>query len=209
MPSPPMRRQATCRHNASSGGNASSRGHASPGNVSSQCVARGDGDYRESVVAMRRQRVPQVMPSCGCPEFSSVWHPVLTYQEAAQITKKVPKSCKNAGRKMPNWCPTASRLGSQLDPWIGKNPLPQHLRPYFPLRRPTLAPIFLFRAPAVYTPSLLRQNGKSSLKPNGRSPKHTWYLYVLVTLRWVLILAYIFFQCLLIGARKHRSDMVG
>ena len=144
-----MRRQAMCRHNASSGGNASSRGHASPGNVSSQCVVRGDGDYRESVVAMRRQRVPQVMPSCGCPEFSSVWHHVLTYQEAAQITKKVPKSCKNAGRKMPNWCPTASRLGSQLDPWIGKNPLPQHLRPYFPLRRPTLAPIFLFRAPAV------------------------------------------------------------
>jgi hypothetical protein len=31
-------------------------GNASSGNVSSQCVVRGDGDYPESVVAMRRQR---------------------------------------------------------------------------------------------------------------------------------------------------------
>ena len=43
-------------------------GNASSGNVSSQCVVRGDGDYPESVVAMRLQRHCQKSyPSCGCP----------------------------------------------------------------------------------------------------------------------------------------------
>ena len=67
-------------------------------------------------------------------------------------SRQVQKWCQ----KLQNWCLTASR----------KNPLPLHLRPYFPLR-PTLAPIFLFRAPAMHHPfPLLHQNGKSSLEPN-------------------------------------------
>ena len=37
-----MRRQVMCRHNASSGDNASSEDNASSGNVSSQCVVRGN-----------------------------------------------------------------------------------------------------------------------------------------------------------------------
>ena len=70
-------------------------------------------------------------------------------------SRQVQKWCQ----KLQNWCLTASR----------KNALPHHLRPYFPLR-PTLAPIFLFRAPAMHQPlPLLHQNGKSSLEPNGGS----------------------------------------
>ena len=52
-----------------------------------------------------------------------------------------------------------------------------HSHTYFSLPRPTLAPIFLFRAPAVhqYPPPLLHQNGKSSLKPNGGSTSNTLF----------------------------------
>ena len=73
---------------------------------------------------------------------------------------------KSGAQKCKNWCPT----GSRRDPdWIHRSAR-THSRTYFSLPRPTLAPIFLFRAPAVHQyPPLLHQNGKSSLKPNGGS----------------------------------------
>ena len=76
---------------------------------------------------------------------------------------------KSGAQKCKNWCPT----GSRRDPdWIHRSAR-THSRTYFSLPRPTLAPIFLFRAPAVHQyPPLLHQNGKSSLKPNGGSTKH-------------------------------------
>ena len=69
---------------------------------------------------------------------------------------------------VPDWVPT----GSRRDPdWIHRS-VRTHSRTYFSLPRPTLAPIFLFRAPAVHQyPPLLYQNGKSSLKPNGGSTR--------------------------------------
>ena len=73
---------------------------------------------------------------------------------------------KSGAQKCQNWCPT----GFRRDPdWIHRLAR-THSRTYFSLPRPTLAPIFLFRAPAVHQyPPLLHQNGKSSLKPNGGS----------------------------------------
>ena len=73
---------------------------------------------------------------------------------------------KSGAQKCKNWCPT----GSRRDPdWIHRSAR-THSHTYFSLPRPTLAPIFLFRAPAVHQyPPLLHQNGKSSLKPNGGS----------------------------------------
>ena len=58
---------------------------------------------------------------------------------------------KSGAQKCKNWCPT----GSRRDPdWIHRLAR-THSRTYFSLPRPTLAPIFLFRAPAVhqYPPS--------------------------------------------------------
>ena len=70
------------------------------------------------------------------------------------------KRCPKMLKLVPDWVPTGSRL----------DPARTHSRTYFSLPRPTLAPIFLFRAPAVHQyPPLLHQNGKSSLKPNGGS----------------------------------------
>ena len=76
--------------------------------------------------------------------------------------KAVPKNAKIGARLGPDGIPTRSRL-------IHRSAR-THSRTYFSLPRPTLAPIFLFRAPAVHQyPPLLHQNGKSSLKPNGGS----------------------------------------
>ena len=76
------------------------------------------------------------------------------------------KRCPKMQKLVPDWVPT----GSRRDPdWIHRSAR-THSRTYFSLPRPTLAPIFLFRAPAVHQyPPLLHQNGKSSLKPNGGS----------------------------------------
>ena len=53
---------------------------------------------------------------------------------------------KSGAQKCKNWCPT----GSRRDPdWIHRSAR-THSRTYFSLPRPTLAPIFLFRAPAVH-----------------------------------------------------------
>ena len=74
--------------------------------------------------------------------------------------KNVP--CKNAFFFMNlaasrHWCPTGSRLN-----------LRTHSRTYFPLPRPTLAPIFFFRAPAVhqYPPSCTK-TAKAVLSQTG------------------------------------------
>ena len=85
--------------------------------------------------------------------------------------KAVPKNAKIGARLGPDGIPTRSRL-------IHRSAR-THSRTYFSLPRPTLAPIFLFRAPAVhqYPPPLLHQNGKSSLKPNGGS---TIYIYIFI-----------------------------
>ena len=86
--------------------------------------------------------------------------------------KNMQKHCKNAifyefgclPTLVPDWIPTGSRLaksgaqkcknwcltGSRRDPdWIHRLAR-THSRTYFSLPRPTLAPIFLFRAPAVH-----------------------------------------------------------
>ena len=129
-------------------------------------------------------------------QFSNFWHHVWTCREAAKITQKHAKTLQKCyflwiwlppdigARLDPDWIPTGSRLaksgaqkcknwcptGSRRDPdWIHRSAR-THSRTYFSLPRPTLAPIFLFRAPAVHQyPPLLHQNGKSSLKPNGGS----------------------------------------
>ena len=120
-----------------------------------------------------------------------------------------PKTCKNTTKMLffmnlaasRHWCPTGSRLaksgaqkcknwcptGSRRDPdWIHRSAR-THSRTYFSLPRPTLAPIFLFRAPAVHQyPPLLYQNGKSSLKPNGGSTTYIHiYIYIPVPIPWV------------------------
>ena len=84
------------------------------------------------------------------------------------------KRCPKMQKLVPDWVPT----GSRRDPdWIHRSAR-THSRTYFSLPRPTLAPIFLFRAPAVhqYPPPLLHQNGKSSLKPNGGSTIYTYIM---------------------------------
>ena len=135
-------------------------------------------------------------------QFSNFWHHVWTCREAAKITEKHAKTLQKCyflciwlppdigARLDPDWIPTGSRLaksgaqkcknwcptGCRRDPdWIHRLAR-THSRTYFSLPRPTLAPIFLFRAPAVHQyPPLLHQNGKSSLKPNGGS---TIYIYI-------------------------------
>ena len=145
-------------------------------------------------MAMRQRQCHKSCQAAGALTFRVFGTTIGPIGKQIKSPKKVPKPCKNAGQKMPNWCPTASRLEpTPAPPSPLFSPAQTHPCPYFPFPRTCRAPI----------PSLLRQNGKSSLKPNGRSPKHTWYLDVLVThmernLCWVLILAYMFFQCLLI-----------
>ena len=81
--------------------------------------------------------------------------------------KNAQKHCKNAFYEfgclptlVPDWIPTGSQMqklvpdwvptGSRRDPdWIHRSAR-THSRTYFSLPRPTLAPIFLFRAPAVH-----------------------------------------------------------
>ena len=91
-------------------------------------------------------------------------------------------------RLAPDWIPTGSRLaksgaqkskiGARLGPdgiLTGsidrQEPTPA---PIFPFPDPPL-PLFSFSAhqPCTNTPPLLHQNGKSSLKPNGGSTKHS------------------------------------
>ena len=56
------------------------------------------------------------------------------------------KRCPKMQKLVPDWVPT----GSRRDPdWIHRSAR-THSRTYFSLPRPTLAPIFLFRAPAVH-----------------------------------------------------------
>ena len=93
---------------------------------------------------------------------------------------------KSGAQKCKNWCPT----GSRRDPdWIHRVAR-THSRTYFSLPRPTLAPIFLFRAPAVHQyPPLLHQNGKSSLKPNGGSTMTTLHYITIhyITLHYITL----------------------
>ena len=110
-------------------------------------------------------------------QFSSFWHHVCTCREAAKITKKRAKNCflwiwlpPDIGARLdPDWIPTGQKrcpkmqklvphgvpTGSWRDrDWIHRSAR-THSRTYFPLPRPTLAPIFLFRAPVLhqYPPS--------------------------------------------------------
>ena len=108
--------------------------------------------------------------------ISNFWHHVWTCREAAKITEKHAKTLQKCyflwiwlppdigARLDPDWIPTGSRLaksgaqkcknwcptGSRRDPdWIHRLAR-THSRTYFSLPRPTLAPIFLFRALAVH-----------------------------------------------------------
>ena len=72
---------------------------------------------------------------------------------------------KSGAQKCKNWCPT----GSRRDPdWIHRSAR-THSRTYFSLPRPTLAPIFLFRAPAVhqYPPPSCTKTAKAVLSQTG------------------------------------------
>ena len=72
---------------------------------------------------------------------------------------------KSGAQKCKNWCPT----GSRRDPdWIHRLAR-THSRTYFSLPRPTLAPIFLFRAPAVhqYPPPSCTKTVKAVLSQTG------------------------------------------
>ena len=101
-----------------------------------------------------------------------------------------PKTCKNTAKMLffmnlaasRHWCPTGSRLaksgaqkcknwcptGSRRDPdWIHRSAR-THSRTYFSLPRPTLAPIFLFRAPAVHQyPPPCTKTAKAVLSQTG------------------------------------------
>ena len=134
-------------------------------------------------------------------QFSNFWHHVWTCREAAKSPKKHAKTLQKCyflcvwlppdigarlviptgSRLDPDW-PKAVPKNAKIGARLGPDGIPTrsrlihrsartHSRTYFSLPRPTLAPIFLFRAPAVhqYPPPLLHQNGKSSLKPNGGS----------------------------------------
>ena len=72
---------------------------------------------------------------------------------------------KSGAQKCKNWCPT----GSRRDPdWIHRLAR-THSRTYFSFPRPTLAPIFLFRAPAVhqYPPPSCTKTVKAVLSQTG------------------------------------------
>ena len=72
---------------------------------------------------------------------------------------------KSGAQKCKNWCPT----GFRRDPdWIHRLAR-THSRTYFSLPRPTLAPIFLFRAPAVhqYPPPSCTKTVKAVLSQTG------------------------------------------
>ena len=118
-----------------------------------------------------------------------------------------PKTCKNTANMLffmnlaasRHWCPTGSRLaksgaqkcknwcptGSRRDPdWIHRSAR-THSRTYFSLPRPTLAPIFLFRAPAVhqYPPPSCTKTAKAVLSQTGVLQ----YIYIItVALEWNL-----------------------
>ena len=84
---------------------------------------------------------------------------------------------KSGAQKCKNWCPTGSRRDPDEIPtgYIDRQePTPA---PIFPFPDPPL-PLFSFprtsRAPIP--PSLLHQNGKSSLKPNGGSTRYNLYM---------------------------------
>ena len=98
-----------------------------------------------------------------CPTGSRHWCPTGSRLDPDWIPTGQ-KRCPKMQKLVPDGIPTRSRR----DPdWIHRSAR-THSRTYFSLPRPTLAPIFLFRAPAVHHfPPLLHQNGKSSLKPNG------------------------------------------
>ena len=75
------------------------------------------------------------------------------------------KRCPKMQKLVPDWVPT----GSRRDPdWIHRSAR-THSRTYFSLPRPTLAPIFLFRAPAVhqYPPPSCTKTAKAVLSQTG------------------------------------------
>ena len=83
---------------------------------------------------------------------------------------------KSGAQKCKNWCPT----GSRRDPdWIQRchRSARTHSRTYFSLPRPTLAPIFLFRAPAVhqYPPPSCTKTAKAVLSQTGVLQFICWY----------------------------------
>ena len=98
-------------------------------------------------------------------QFSSFWHHVWTCREAAKITQKRAKTLQTCCFFMNL---AASRHWCRLDPdWIHGSAR-THSRTYFPLPRPTLAPIFLFRAPAVHQyPSSCTKTAKAVLSQTG------------------------------------------
>ena len=109
---------------------------------------------------------------------------MLFFCEFGCLPTLVPDWIPTGSRLDPDWiptgqkrCPKIKKIASRRDPDSIHKLARTHSRTYFSLPRPTLAPIFLFRAPAVhqYPSPLLHQNGKSSLKPNGGS---TIYIYI-------------------------------
>ena len=75
------------------------------------------------------------------------------------------KRCPKMQKLVPDWVPT----GTRRDPdWIHRSAR-THSRTYFSLPRPTLAPIFLFRAPAVhqYPPPSCTKTAKAVLSQTG------------------------------------------
>ena len=76
---------------------------------------------------------------------------------------------QSGAQKCKNWCPTGSRRDPDEIPTGYIDSARTHSRTYFSLPRPTLAPIFLFRAPAVhqYPPPSCTKTAKAVLSQTG------------------------------------------
>ena len=113
--------------------------------------------------------------------FGTTFGPVGKQPKCPKSQKNVQKHCKNAVfmnlAASRQWCPTGSRLDPDWPKAVPKNAkigarihrsARTHSRTYFPLPRPTLALIFLFRAPAVhqYPPSCTK-TAKAVLSQTG------------------------------------------
>ena len=126
-------------------------------------------------------------------------------------SKRGAKNSKIGARLDPDWIPTGSRLdpdgpkavpknakiGARLGPdWIHRLAR-NHSRTYVSLPRPTLAPIFLFRAPAVhqYPPPSCTKTAKAVLSQTGvlQVPYINIYIYI-YTYTYTLYIIKIFME---------------